>query len=297
MDILNFISWIKGRRQVTSVDSAKTLLPVGLKDGRRDDEYIAGAITVQDFINQVGTGAVGPQGPIGPQGVPGPVGPAGLVWQGLWSAATAYAENDAVSFGGASYFCYNPVGVGPSLSNPTIDTANWALLASEGAIGPQGPQGIQGLVGPGSPSFASAGLFTTNSLTNVELTSILIPANTFTSNDAFSLVAQFTKSIDSYTCNFAVFVNTVNNLVGAQQLCSSSFGTTTRFTSIFRSFFINGSSTYSLAVTQNIVTDIGTSSNAPSATTIDWTQNQYIIVAGRVDNTSFNLTLRGIRIY
>jgi len=54
MDILNFISWIKGKRQVTSVDPAQTLLPVGLKDGRRDDEYLAGAISVQDFITQIG---------------------------------------------------------------------------------------------------------------------------------------------------------------------------------------------------------------------------------------------------
>lgn len=53
MDILNFISWIKGGRQVTTVDPSKTLLPVGLKDGRRDDGYLAGAITVQDFLNLV----------------------------------------------------------------------------------------------------------------------------------------------------------------------------------------------------------------------------------------------------
>jgi hypothetical protein len=53
MDILNFISWIRGRRQVTTVDPAKTLLPVGLKDGRRDDEYLAGAITVQDLAAQI----------------------------------------------------------------------------------------------------------------------------------------------------------------------------------------------------------------------------------------------------
>ena len=147
MDILNFISWIKGKRVVTTVDPARTLLPVGLKDGRRDDEYLAGAISVQDFVAQIGSGSVGPtgpQGPIGPQGVPGPVGPAGLNWQGLWSALTTYADNDAVSFGGASYFCYNPLGVGPSALDPTVDLANWALLASQGAIGPQGPQGIQG---------------------------------------------------------------------------------------------------------------------------------------------------------
>jgi hypothetical protein len=53
MDILNFISWIRGRRQVTSVDPAKTLIPIGLKDGRRDDEYLAGAISVEDLATQI----------------------------------------------------------------------------------------------------------------------------------------------------------------------------------------------------------------------------------------------------
>lgn len=53
MDILNFISWIKGGRVVTSVDPAKTLLPVGLKDNRRDDKYLAGAISVQDLAAQI----------------------------------------------------------------------------------------------------------------------------------------------------------------------------------------------------------------------------------------------------
>jgi hypothetical protein len=55
VDILNFISWIKGRRQVTSVDPTQTLLPVGLKDLRRDDGYLAGAISVADFITQLST--------------------------------------------------------------------------------------------------------------------------------------------------------------------------------------------------------------------------------------------------
>lgn len=49
MDILNFISWIRGGRKVTSVDPAKTLIPVGLKDDRRDDDYLAGAISVEDL--------------------------------------------------------------------------------------------------------------------------------------------------------------------------------------------------------------------------------------------------------
>ena len=58
MDILNFISWIKGKRLVTTVDPAKTLLPVALKDGRRDDDYLTGAISVSDFANLVGAPSV-----------------------------------------------------------------------------------------------------------------------------------------------------------------------------------------------------------------------------------------------
>ena len=58
MDILNFISWIRGGRIVTTVDPNKTLIPVGLKDGRRDDEYLAGAISVTDLAAQIGGGGL-----------------------------------------------------------------------------------------------------------------------------------------------------------------------------------------------------------------------------------------------
>lgn len=53
MDILNFISWIRGKRQVTTVDPAKTVIPLGIKDGRRDDDYLAVAMTVEDFAAQI----------------------------------------------------------------------------------------------------------------------------------------------------------------------------------------------------------------------------------------------------
>ena len=147
MDILNFISWIRGRRVVTSADPATSLLPVALKDGNRDDSYLTAGISVQNFATQVSAVIPpGAQGPIGPQGVPGPVGPAGLNWQGAWSALSSYVADDAVGFGGASYFCINAIG--PGGANPPADPTSWALLASQGAVGPQGPQGIQGPQGP-----------------------------------------------------------------------------------------------------------------------------------------------------
>jgi len=51
MDILNFISWVKGSKIVTSVDGSQTLIPVGLKDPKRDDGYLAGAISVADLTS------------------------------------------------------------------------------------------------------------------------------------------------------------------------------------------------------------------------------------------------------
>ena len=59
MDILNFISWIKGSRQVTTVNPTKTLLPLGIKDTRRDDGYLAATITVEDFVTQFSGGIGG----------------------------------------------------------------------------------------------------------------------------------------------------------------------------------------------------------------------------------------------
>jgi len=55
MDILNFISWTKNGRTVNTVDAAHTLLPLGLRDPKRDDGYLAGAITVTDFLALVPT--------------------------------------------------------------------------------------------------------------------------------------------------------------------------------------------------------------------------------------------------
>lgn len=53
MDILNIISWIKGKRVVKTVDPAKTLIPVALKDDRRDDGYLACVMSVEDFANDI----------------------------------------------------------------------------------------------------------------------------------------------------------------------------------------------------------------------------------------------------
>lgn len=92
-------------------------------------------------------GPIGPQGEIGLTGAPGAVGPAGLEWQGAWVSGTSYIADDAVGYDGASWFCI--LATSGTIA-PNLDTTHWALLASQGAIGPageQGPIGPQGTAG------------------------------------------------------------------------------------------------------------------------------------------------------
>jgi hypothetical protein len=103
--------------------------------------------TIDDLVDTIGVGAEGPQGVEGPAGPPGPVGPAGLNWQGAWVSGTSYVADDAVGYSGASYFCILATS---GTTTPNLATANWALLASQGAIGPQGAQGPTGPQGAGA---------------------------------------------------------------------------------------------------------------------------------------------------
>jgi hypothetical protein len=107
--------------------------------------------TIQDIADTVGVGAQGPQGVQGPAGPLGPVGPAGLNWQGAWVSGTSYVADDAVGYGGASYFCILATS---GTTTPNLATTNWALLASQGA------QGIQGVQGPTGAQGASGALDT-----------------------------------------------------------------------------------------------------------------------------------------
>ncbi len=106
-------------------------------------------------------GDTGIQGPVGPKGEPGPVGPTGLIWKGMWSSSQSYTEDDAVGYLGASYFCIQDVGSGQT--NPSSNSTNWALMASQGAKGEDGAAGPQGnpgqkgdpgSVGPAGPAGA-----------------------------------------------------------------------------------------------------------------------------------------------
>jgi hypothetical protein len=63
-----------------------------------------------------------------------------FVWRGTWSGATSYARSDAVYYNGSSYICVTPH------TNSAPPSANWNLLASQGASG----AGTGDVIGPAS---------------------------------------------------------------------------------------------------------------------------------------------------
>ncbi len=74
------------------------------------------------------------------------VGQKGLNWKGVWSSATAYSIDDAVSHNGSSWIAKLP-----NTNSAPVEGANWTLVAQKGdvgATGATGAQGEQGIQGP-----------------------------------------------------------------------------------------------------------------------------------------------------
>jgi hypothetical protein len=160
--------------------------------------------TIEDLANAAGVGAEGPQGVEGPAGPPGPVGPAGLEWQGTWDEDSSYDVDDAVGYDGASWFCIEAV-TGTGNDAPDVDTDSWALLAAQGATGPQGAQGPTGPQGPPGASEVSktSGLIEANNespyqVLNNDLNSVL------TSGASDKVVLPTTSNIGKEVLVFAL---------------------------------------------------------------------------------------------
>lgn len=111
---------------------------------------VSGTSGSQGITGSTGlSGAVGATGATGPQGIQGvqgtsTVGPSGLNWRGTWVSGTSYIQNDAVAYGGASWFCFLATS---GTTTPNVDNTHWALLASQGAAGANGATGAQGSTG------------------------------------------------------------------------------------------------------------------------------------------------------
>jgi len=86
--------------------------------------------------------------------VPGIKGADGdITWQGEWSSATTYTQNEAVQYNGSAYVALQ----GNSNIIPTSDTAVWSVMTLKGDTGPAGATGSAGTVTIGTTTTGSAG--------------------------------------------------------------------------------------------------------------------------------------------
>lgn len=176
--------------------------------------------TISDLIDTIGTASQGPEGPQGvqgPAGPPGPVGPAGLNWQGSWNKFNSYVEDDAVGYGGASYFCISDIEGGSSNANPEEDTTHWALLASQGAQGIQGVQGPTGPQGAQGPAGEGVTKVLKTTITSAQVLNLFTtPITILNSNNPLTLAYPLNVYVkrnagDAYTLAVNTF-NVINDL-------------------------------------------------------------------------------------
>jgi Collagen triple helix repeat (20 copies). len=119
---------------------------------------VAGATGPSGATGPIGPqGIPGPSGPVGPQGVVGPAGATGpqgpsATFQGTWSVGTTYDLGDAVFYNGSSYVSLIGSNAG---HQPDTSTAQWSLLAEQGATGATGAPGPIGLTGSAGPTGAT----------------------------------------------------------------------------------------------------------------------------------------------
>ena len=86
--------------------------------------------------------------------VPGIKGADGdITWQGEWSTATTYTQNEAVQYNGSAYVALQ----GNSEIIPTSDTAVWSVMTLKGDTGVAGAAGSSGTLAVGTVTTGSAG--------------------------------------------------------------------------------------------------------------------------------------------
>jgi hypothetical protein len=75
-------------------------------------------------------------------------GAKGLNWATApWAALTTYAKDDALQFNGNTYIAINAITGNIANLDPSVDAANWQIMAAQGIQGPKGDNGTNGTNG------------------------------------------------------------------------------------------------------------------------------------------------------
>lgn len=135
----------------------------------------------------------------------------------------------------------------------------------------------------------------TGTTSNTLITSYLIPANTFSSGDWFQQFLFEEKVGTAGTNIIRTYVNTSSSLTGATQLTGLVNGNTTLSYRISRWNSIKSATeTILFAPTASITTRDAVSNLQYTVSNIDWTVDQYFIIAFQLANAADTAYLKGM---
>lgn len=139
----------------------------------------------------------------------------------------------------------------------------------------------------------------TGTTNNTLVYSKLIDANKVGTGDGLQFSTKFTKPSGSLVNpTVRLYINTAASLSGATLLATYlSTNINGRFFLVERTANVDGATTNFVAAGSSALTDSATVSvNAPSEITIDWTVDQYIIIAIQLGNAADSTTLRMVNV-
>lgn len=116
-----------------------------------------------------------------------------------------------------------------------------------------------------------------------QMASVFVPANTFTVGDIVTIESQAQMDNTTSTRNWTYFRNTTDSLSGAQLLAIRAMSNTFINQYGMRRLAIRSSTTSTLisATNSSFYSDFQAVSQPPSTLVIDWTVNNFFIIAGQ----------------
>lgn len=137
----------------------------------------------------------------------------------------------------------------------------------------------------------------TGTVVNTIISSYLIPANTFLSNDALKLNNLMLTHVGTGTWTIRVYLNSSLSLTGATQIATSPANlATVLFLNIARTFYLFGGNIKGLAGTIGVFTDNASSTTAMGINPYIVTEDKYLIITVTPAVSSDTFTQHGINI-
>lgn len=133
---------------------------------------------------------------------------------------------------------------------------------------------------------ATDGTAVTGTTTDTLSQSLLIPANTFSSNGILEIICRMTKTGTASTSNVRIYKNTSNTLTGATLIATNTtIANTNLFSQMVRTFRINSNSLVGFAFSTTGLNDYQSTATT-SSTTFTTNVDNYIIFSIQLGNAA-----------